>query len=78
MAGNLEKLTFEKALERLESVVGQLETGELSLDEALALFQEGVSLARHCDQRLGDAEARIEKLIADGSTVSLDEGPATE
>lgn len=78
MAENHEKLTFEQALQRLEHVVGQLETGELSLDQALTLFQEGVALARHCDAHLNDAEARIEKLIADGTTVALDGGPALE
>lgn len=78
MSDSDEKLPFEQALERLEQLVTQLETGELSLDKALALFQEGVALARHCDARLNEAEARIEKLINDGTTVRIDGGPLTE
>jgi len=58
-----EKLSFEQALQRLEQVVRELESGDLSLDAALALFQEGVALARQCGARLDAAEARIEKLL---------------
>jgi len=58
-----EKLSFEQALARLEQVVRELETGDLSLDKALALFQEGVMLSRLCSGQLDQAEARIEKLL---------------
>ena len=71
-----EKLSFEQALQRLEQVVRQLETGDLSLDNALALFQEGVALARQCGTQLDAAEARIEKLLeqnGEAVTVPLDE-----
>lgn len=71
-----EKLSFEQALQRLEQVVRQLETGDLSLDSALALFQEGVALARQCGTQLDAAEARIEKLLeqnGEAVTVPLDE-----
>lgn len=64
--------TFEQALQRLEQVVRELEAGERSLDEALALFQEGVALTRFCQQRLDEAEARIEQLLElkDGEAVT--------
>lgn len=55
--------SFEQALQRLEQVVRELESGERTLDEALALFQEGVVLTRFCQQRLDEAEARVEKLL---------------
>ncbi len=58
-----EALTFEQAMKRLEQVVRELETGELSLDQSLALFQEGVELTRRCGTMLDAAEARIEKLL---------------
>ncbi|HLN63316.1 MAG TPA: exodeoxyribonuclease VII small subunit [Symbiobacteriaceae bacterium] len=71
-----QKLSFEQALQRLEQVVRELETGELSLDNALALFQEGVALARQCGLQLDQAEARIEKLLeqnGEAVTTPLDE-----
>jgi exodeoxyribonuclease VII small subunit len=58
-----ENLSFEQAIKRLEQVVRELETGDLPLDAALALFQEGVMLTRRCGSLLDAAEARIEKLL---------------
>jgi exodeoxyribonuclease VII small subunit len=58
-----EVLNFEAALARLETVVAQLESGELTLAESLRIFEEGVSLSRLCAERLDQAEARIEQLI---------------
>jgi len=55
-------LTFEEALARLEKVVDELEHGELPLERALALFEEGVRLSRTCSELLDRAEARIELL----------------
>ena len=49
----------------------ELETGDLSLDKALALFQEGVALARQCGIQLDEAEAKIEKLLEAGRTVEF-------
>ncbi|MDF2630607.1 MAG: exodeoxyribonuclease small subunit [Symbiobacteriaceae bacterium] len=66
-----QKLSFEQALQRLEQVVKELETGDLSLDKALALFQEGVALARQCGIQLDEAEAKIEKLLEAGRTVEF-------
>ncbi len=70
MAG--QEQTFEQALERLEQVVRELEAGERSLDETLALFQEGIVLTRFCQQRLDEAEGRIEKLLdlKDGQAIT--------
>lgn len=53
---------FEKDLEKLEQVVEALETGGLSLDDALKRFEEGIKLARRCEKALADAERRIEIL----------------
>ena len=65
---------FERALERLESLVEQLDTGELELEESLERFEEGVRLVRLCSERLRSAEIRIQQLRegADGlETVPL-------
>ncbi len=61
-----DKTRFEEALKRLEGVVERLEEGEIPLEEALRLFEEGVKLSRLCHQRLDEAEKRIELLTRDG------------
>lgn len=53
---------FEKDLEKLEQVVEALETGGLSLDDALKRFEEGIKLARRCEKALSEAEKKIEIL----------------
>ena len=55
--------SFESALERLEAIVDRLEAGELPLEQALAAFEEGVSLSRRCAGELEAAERRIELLV---------------
>ena len=55
---------FEKSLERLAKIVQALEGGEISLDESLKLFEEGVKLSRSAQERLELAEKRIEELLS--------------
>ena len=61
--------SFEESLKELESIVNQLEDGDLALEESLKLFENGVRLSRECRERLTAAERRIEVLMkeADGS-----------
>ena len=56
---------FEVALEELESVVEQLESGDLSLEDALMAFERGVGLVKYCNQKLNEVESKIELLIKD-------------
>lgn len=56
---------FEDSLKRLEEIVERLEDDELSLEESLKLFEEGVELARACGQRLDQAEKRVTLLVKD-------------
>lgn len=56
---------FEEALEELEKVVERLESGELSLEDSLAAFEEGVKLVRLCNQKLTEVEKKIELLVKD-------------
>lgn len=65
-------LRFEDALSELEKIVQQLEGGELSLDESLSMFEQGVKLSRLCHQRLDEAEKKIEALLTDGTRAKLD------
>jgi exodeoxyribonuclease VII small subunit len=62
----LKKNNFENALKRLEEIVQRLEGGELSLDESLKLFKEGIELSRLCTKKLSEAESKVEKLIKSG------------
>lgn len=55
-------LTFEQALERLESLVQQLEHDDAGLEDALTSYEEGVVLARYCMNRLQTAELRVQEL----------------
>jgi exodeoxyribonuclease VII small subunit len=57
--------TFESSLKELERIVRRLEDGELPLEESLKLFESGVKLSRECQERLNQAERRIEVLLAD-------------
>jgi len=56
---------FEVALEELEGVVEQLETGELALEESLAAFEKGVGLVKYCNQKLAEVEKKVELLVKD-------------
>lgn len=60
------KANFEEALERLEQIVQKLEEGDLSLDESLKLFEEGIEISRFCTKKLSEAEKKVEKLIRMG------------
>lgn len=55
-------LKFEEALEKLEGMIEKLEEGKISLDESIALFEEGTGLAQFCEQKLAEAEGRVEML----------------
>ena len=57
--------TFESSLEQLELIVRELEQGELPLERSLELFEQGVKLSRECQDRLNQAERRIEILMRD-------------
>lgn len=61
--------SFEESLNKLETIVERLEMGDLSLEESLKLFEEGVQLSAACKQELDDAEGKVEMLVKqrDGS-----------
>ena len=56
------ELKFEKAIQRLEKIVDDLEKGELDIDKSLEMFEEGIKMSRVCSKKLNEAEAKIEKL----------------
>jgi exodeoxyribonuclease VII small subunit len=59
----MEEVRFEEALKQLEAIVARLEHGDLPLEEALGVFEEGVRLTKLCSQRLNDAERRVNILV---------------
>lgn len=65
----IENLTFEAALSRLEETVRLLESGNVPLDDSLALFEEGIALVRFCNNKLDSAEQKVVRLknLNDGS-----------
>ena len=71
------KLSFEKALERLETIVQEMETGELSLENALKKFEEGMKMSQLCTQKLNEIEKKI-ALLMEQSDGSLAETPFGE
>jgi exodeoxyribonuclease VII small subunit len=60
-----EELSFEQALEELDTLVRRMESGELGLDDSIAAYRRGAELARYCQGRLGLAEQEIRKLDND-------------
>lgn len=73
-ADDLAEVTFEAALEELESLVEKMETGELSLEDSLAAFERGVKLTRHCQSSLKAAELKVKVLTESGDLEDLDIG----
>ena len=71
MSTNEQPKSFEASLDALERIVQQLEQGDLPLEKSLELFEQGIGLSRQCQDRLNQAERRIEILLRDnqGRTV---------
>jgi len=69
MADNsdVKRLTFEKAMDELESIVGQLEGGKVPLEKSVELYERGEALKKRCEELLRQAEARVEKITLDAS-----------
>jgi len=61
----LEKLTFEEALQKLEMMVRELETGQTKLDDAVEVYEKAMALKKFCEEKLKAAELKIEKIEAD-------------
>jgi exodeoxyribonuclease VII small subunit len=57
-------MEFEKKLSRLEEIVGKMEKGELTLEDSLKLFEEGVRLSRECQTQLSEAETQVKVLLS--------------
>ncbi len=73
--GAIAELSFEEAYDRLEDVLSRLQMGNMSLDDSLAAFEEGIALAAHCQALLDAAELRVEQLERAAPETDLDDEP---
>ena len=62
---DIEKLSFEKAMEELEIIVSDLENGSIELEESIEKYQRGIQLKKHCDQKLKEANMKIDQIEID-------------
>ena len=65
MSKEVNNLSFEEALEKLETLVSQLESGQIKLEEAIKAYEEGCALKKVCEKQLKDAQMKVEKLVLD-------------
>ena len=64
---DVKQLTFERAIEELETIVKRLEEGKVPLEESVAIYERGELLKRRCEELLRQAEARVEKITLDAA-----------
>ncbi len=70
MSKEINDLSFEEAMAELESVVRQLEGGKIKLEEAVSVYERGILLKKHCEEKLKQAKSKIDKLIiGDNNTI---------
>ena len=67
------KFSFEESMKRLETIVKTLESGQVSLDDSLALYEEGIQLIKACEKKLKEVEQKAVKLIDDSGESELNE-----
>ena len=65
--------SFESAMEQLETLVSRMETGDLSLEESLKAFEQGVHLTRFCQNQLQKAELKVQELSSKGELIEVDQ-----
>jgi exodeoxyribonuclease VII small subunit len=62
-SADIAAMTFEDALSELEQIVRRLEAGQVKLDEAIQCYERGAQLKRHCEQKLNEAQQRVERIV---------------
>ncbi len=72
MTDEIQEINFEEALRQLEEIVTRLEIGDLALEEAMALFEEGQRLTTQCNAKLESAALQVEQLTSDGEIIETD------
>ena len=75
MSEAVDALSFEQAIAELEKVVGQLERGDVALDESIALYERGAALRKRCQDKLKEAEEKVARLTLDGDGNAVGTAP---
>lgn len=75
MSDDVNAMSFEAAIAELEKVVGQLERGDVALDESIALYERGAKLRKRCQDKLKEAEEKVAKLTLDGDGNAVGTAP---
>jgi exodeoxyribonuclease VII small subunit len=81
VAARKKAIDFEQSLQQLEALVTEMEKGELSLEDALKAFEQGIKLTRECQTRLADAEQKVQLLLEEQGqlqAVDFDDGDAEQ
>ena len=80
MQKEVKKISFEEALKELESIVQKLESGQVKLEEAVSAYEKGVQMQKICEEKLKEAQMKVEKLVLDkqGEPVSSEPLDTTE
>ena len=65
-------VNFETSLKKLEKIIEKLEDGDISLEDSVKSFEEGIGLVKECQKQLSQAELKVKKLLDNGETVDLD------
>lgn len=71
----IKDMSFEEALRAFEGVVGKLDSGDVPLDEMIALYERGAALKAHCDAKLKDAEEKIARITTDAQGAATGTAP---
>jgi exodeoxyribonuclease VII small subunit len=72
---DVRKLSFERAMEELESIVTRLEGGKVPLEESVTIYERGESLKRRCEELLRQAEARVDRITTDADSQAVGTEP---
>ena len=70
---NIKEMSYEQALEALQNLINELETGEKPLEESLALYEKGQALYQHCLQLLEKAELKVQQLDQEGGLTTFED-----
>ena len=65
-------VNFEISLQKLEKIIEKLEDGDISLEDSVKSFEEGIGLVKECQKQLSQAELKVKKLLDNGDTIDLD------
>lgn len=69
-------MSFEEAMKALETIVDQLDSGDIPLEKSIAIYERGAALQKHCEEKLRQAEMRVQKIVTDGDGNAKGAAPA--